>query len=368
MPARTHPWASGPEILDAVGPACNIDLRAAMSDRDSSSTLARLRRRLVTIPAIDLALLVFVALAPATFVLAALADLVLRRRGVALRLWAFLGAYLAINLLGQLLLLGVWLASGCGLARARLVRWTYAVQSLWVSLLFGAATRIWQLRWTVEGGEQVLPAPVVVLVRHASLLDTLIPSVFVTRGQGIPLRFVLKRELLVEPCLDIAGHWLPNHFVDREPSDSRAEIDAIERLAAELAPGEGLLIYPEGTRFSAGKRRKILAGLAERSPELHARASALTHTLLPRAGGSLALLRKAPQADVLLVGHEGLGGFATVADMTSGALVGRTIHVRFWRYSAASLPADDEARAVWIYERWAELDRWVASRGGETNT
>lgn len=339
-----------------------------MATRDSSSTLARIRRRLVTIPALDLALLVFVALAPVTFVIALLVDLVLRRRGVALRLWAFVGAYLAINLLGQLLLLGVWLASGCGLAKARLVRSTYAVQSLWVSLLFGAATRIWQLRWTVEGSEQVAPAPVVVLVRHASLLDTLIPSVFITRAHGMPLRFVLKRELLVEPCLDIAGHWLPNHFVDRDPSDSRAELEAIERLAAELAPGEGLLIYPEGTRFSAGKRRKILAGLAERSPDLHARASALTHTLLPRAGGSLALLRKAPTADVLLVGHEGLGGFATIADMTSGALVGRTIHVRFWRWSAASLPADDEARAVWIYERWAELDRWVAAQGGEGST
>jgi hypothetical protein len=333
-----------------------------MSRRDPSSTFARVTRRMVTIPALDLALLVYLALAPATLVIALLVDLLVRRRWIALRLWAFVGCYLLINLLGQLLLAGVWLASGFGAVRARLVRWTYGVQALWVLLMFRAATRIWQLRWTVGGSECIPPAPIVVLIRHTSMLDTLIPGVLVTREHGVPLRFVLKRELLVEPCLDIAGHWLPNHFVDREPSDSQVELDAIERLAAELAPGEGLLIYPEGTRFTAGKRARILAGLAARSPELHARASALTHTLLPRVGGTLAVLRRAPQADVVVCGHEGLGGFATVADMCSGALVGRSIHVQFWRYPAASLPVGDEARSEWIYDRWAELDRWIASR------
>ncbi|MFV8755263.1 1-acyl-sn-glycerol-3-phosphate acyltransferase [Nannocystaceae bacterium ST9] len=332
----------------------------------ASPGLARLRRRLVTIPAIGLALALHLAFAPLTLALALIVDLVRRRRFVALRLWAFVGCYLAVNVFGQVLLAGVWLASGFGRTRAWLVRWTYAVQALWVWLLFRAATRLWQLRWTVGGSECIAPAPIVMLTCHASVLDTLIPSVFVTRAQGIPLRFVLKRELLVDPCLDIAGHWLPNHFVDREPSDSRIEIEAIERLAAELAPGEGLLIYPEGTRFTPGKRARILAGLAERSPALHRRAAALTHTLLPRAGGSLALLRRAPEADVVICGHEGLRGFATIGDMWSGELIGRTIHVQFWRYAAASLPADDEARAEWIYDRWAELDRWVASRGSQT--
>ncbi len=334
----------------------------------SSSLLARLRRRSITIPAVALALVMFLALAPLTLVLALIVDLVRRRRWVGLRLWAFVGCYLLIDVGGQLLLGAVWLASGFGLARARLVRWTYAVQALWVWVLFRAATGLFELRWTVGGSECVAPAPFVLLTCHASVLDTLIPSVFVSRAQGIPLRYVLKRELLIEPCLDIAGHWLPNHFVDREPSDSRVEIEAIERLAAELAPGEGLIIYPEGTRFTAGKRARILAGLAERSPELHRRAAALTHTLLPRVGGSLALLRSAPQADVVICGHEGLGGFATIADTWSGELVGRAIHVQFWRYPAASLPTSDEDRATWIYDRWAELDRWVATRESMTGT
>lgn len=333
-----------------------------MASRNPSSSFARLRRRLVTIPAIALALALFLALAPLSALLVAVVDLA-RGRGAALvRVWAFVGCYLLINVLGQLLLGAVWLASGFGLARARLVAWAYVVQSLWVLGLFRAATRIWRLRWTVGGDECIVPAPIVVLTSHASVLDTLIPTVLVTGTHAIPLRFVLKRELLIDPCLDIAGHWLPNHFVDREPSDSRVELEAIERLAAELAPGEGLLIYPEGTRFSASKRARILAALAERSPELHPRAAALTHTLLPRVAGSLALLRRAPQADVVLCGHEGLGGFATLADIASGDLVGRAIHVQFWRYPAAALPVGDEARARWIYERWAELDRWIASR------
>ncbi|NVB40162.1 1-acyl-sn-glycerol-3-phosphate acyltransferase [Pseudenhygromyxa sp. WMMC2535] len=331
--------------------------------RSDPSTLgARLRRRALTIPSFWLAAALFWTLAPLTGLAVLISDIARRRRLCGLRAWFFLGAYLAINLYGQLLLLGAWIATGFGLAPELRGRWTYWIQRHWAGLLFAIASRLWRLRWTVEGDERVEPAPAIYLVRHASLIDTMVPNRFVTAAHSIPLRCVVKRELLNEPCLDIAGHWIPNHFVDRIPEDSGHELRAIEALAAGLDPGEGLMIYPEGTRFTPGKRARVIASLAASDPPLAAQARALEHTLLPRVGGALALMRGAPEADVVIVGHHGLGGFATLADMLSGALLDRSVHVAFWRYPASALPTDDAARGAWIRERWAELDRWISAR------
>lgn len=320
-----------------------------------------LLRRAFTLPSTWLSAASFLALLPALLVVAALVDVV-RRKAVALRLLAFVGAYLAIELGGQARLLGAWLASGLGRDRDGLRRRTYGIQAGWAGRLFAAATRIWGLNWEVEGCDAIGPAPTINLVRHCSLLDTLVPTRFITAEAGIPLRFVLKRELLYEPCLDIAGHWLANHFVDRDPDDSAAEIDAIEALARGLEAGEGLLIYPEGTRFTPSKRARVVARLEERDPELAERARDLQRTLLPRAGGTLALLRAQPRADVVLVAHHGLEGFATVADMWSGGLIGRSVTVEFRRFAHASIPDDDDGRREWLYTRWAELDRWIRKR------
>jgi hypothetical protein len=64
-----------------------------------------------------------------------------------------------------------------------------------------------------------------------------------------------------------------------------------------------------------------------------------------RRGGALALISAAPACDVLFVGHAGLEGFASVADVWSGALVGRTIRLKFWRERAASIPREPGASA-----------------------
>ncbi len=71
------------------------------------------------------------------------------------------------------------------------------------------------------------PGPLVVLSRHASIVDNILPFQLFTRHKRIWLRYVLKRELLVDPSLDIAGNWLPNYFVDRGGSDSDRELEAV---------------------------------------------------------------------------------------------------------------------------------------------
>ena len=114
------------------------------------------------------------------------------------------------------------------------------------------------------------------------------------------LRYVLKRELLWDPCLDIVGHRLPNCFIERGAKISAPEIERIRGLAQDLGPTDGVLIYPEGTRFTPERREAVLARIEARGDTaLLERARALQNVLPPRLGGSLALLEESPVSGFL---------------------------------------------------------------------
>ncbi|MEM6991367.1 MAG: 1-acyl-sn-glycerol-3-phosphate acyltransferase [Myxococcota bacterium] len=323
---------------------------------------AALPRRLKTISVYFAVAALYLGLAPLVGTLLLVVDLFRRRRFALTRAWAFMGAHLTAEVVGVVVLGAFWLLTGFGRSRARLRVWTYAMQTAWVRAQWRAATLIFGWRWRVRGLESVAPGPIVVLVRHTSLVDTVVPTTFISGAAGISLRFVLKKELLNDPCLDIAGHWLPNVFVDRKAQDSTAALASIRELATDLDVDEGALIYPEGTLFSPAKLQRALEKLSEHAPPLYEQARALRHTLLPRPGGTLAILEGAPDADVVLCAHEGLGGVGKINDLLSGALVGRTVHVEFRRFARSTVPSGADARTEWLMERWLELDRWVASQ------
>jgi 1-acyl-sn-glycerol-3-phosphate acyltransferase len=140
---------------------------------------------------------------------------------------------------------------------------------------------------------------------------------------------------------------------------------SVQALARDLGAGQGVLIYPEGTRFSAKKLEASLQRLAKgERQDLYRLAQELRQVLPPRLGGPLALLDAAPDADVLMLAHCGLEGASTLRGFWSGALLGQVLKVRITRIPRASIPS--EGRDVWLFERWAELDRWVTSQGGNT--
>lgn len=316
-------------------------------------------RRAVTIPLVTLAFLASSAVSP-LFVGGALAVdltrwLVGRRPFVTLRLLAFLWLYLAAEVVGLAALFWIWAVPG----RRRLVDATFAVQQRWASALFRAVRRLFGLDFQVAGEAQLEPGPYLVFIRHASVIDTLLPTVFVTARHGIRLRFVLKRELLLDPCLDVAGLRLPNCFVRRTGEDGE-DVAAVGALARDLGPRDGVLIYPEGTRFSPDKRRRALDRLATTAPELLAHAKLLTRVMPPRLGGPLALLDAAPDADVVFIAHAGLDGFAHVRDVFTQALARRSVALEIWRVPRASIPTSRAERIRWLYEQWQKVDRFVA--------
>ena len=184
---------------------------------------------------------------------------------------------------------------------------------------------------------------------------------------GIRLRYVLKRELLSDPCLDVAGNRLPNYFVDRESANTGQELDGIRRLAHELGPLDGVLIYPEGTRFTKAKQARALEKLSGGDPTIYSRAKSLRHVLPPRPGGTLALLDAAHSADVVVITHHGLDGFAHLRDIWEGTMVDTTIRVAIWRVPRSELPEEPAEQLSWLYDIWERVDDWIDARAAEHN-
>jgi 1-acyl-sn-glycerol-3-phosphate acyltransferase len=129
---------------------------------------------------------------------------------------------------------------------------------------------------------------------------------------------------------------------------------------------DGILIYPEGTRFTPEKREKILASIAKKHPERFQAASALKNVLPPHLGGPLALLERNERegADVVVCAHTGLEGTRDLRHFLNGSMLGAAIRVKFWRVPFAEIPLEREARIAWLYAWWTRVDSWIGEQRG----
>jgi 1-acyl-sn-glycerol-3-phosphate acyltransferase len=236
------------------------------------------------------------------------------------------------------------------------------LQTWWAGTLLEQLMRLFRMRLDVAGVEEVARGPFLLFIRHSSIADTLLASLLVAKRHAVRLRYILKRELLWDPCLDVVGNRLPNVFVDRGATDSAREIERVSGLAKGLGSRDGVLIYPEGTRFSAAKRQRVLERFeSDGLQSLHAYASSLRRSLPPRLGGPLALLRAAPGADVVFCAHVGFEPVSTLGEVWSGGLFGATVRVRFRRVPREEVPSGRAAQEAWLQREWAEQDQWLAA-------
>lgn len=320
------------------------------------------RRRAITLPVLAAATALWVLMLPVVLVVAALTDVARGAPWPAVRCALYVAVYLVLECAGVVGAFVLWLVNGpwTGSPRARFLARNVALQAWWANALYRAAERLFALRTVVEGDDVVAPGPILLFVRHVSQADSLLPVVCVTRRYGIALRFVLKVELLWDPCLDVVGLRLPNAFVRRGSGERAREIAAVQALLDDLGPRDGILIYPEGTRFSPGKRTRVLEKITTGGDaEQAALATRLRHVLPPHLGGPLGLLERNRDADVVLCAHTGFEAAGSPSGILGGALVGRTIRVRFWRIPRASIPADPRARVRWMYDQWQRIDDWI---------
>jgi 1-acyl-sn-glycerol-3-phosphate acyltransferase len=334
---------------------------------DDGARSARLRRRAKGIAVETAALAALTLLFPLAIAVAAVVDAALwavrRKPWMAVRLVAMAWWFLFGELRGILGLAAIFVVTGGPFGRGSLLRrrLVYDLRIHWARSHLGGIRTLFGLKLVVEGLELAGPGPAVILIRHASIIDNTLPDALVGHAHGMGLRFVLKRELEMLPTIDIGGRWVPTNFVRRASGDAAAEVGRLRRLAHDLGPGEGILIYPEGTRHTDAKLAAAQEVVRERQPELAPLADRLRNVLPPRLGGPLALLEEARGADVVICGHVGLDGFEYIRDIWSGGLVDTTVRVRFWRHAASEVPEDEAARAQWLYERWQTLDDWVGA-------
>jgi len=328
-------------------------------------------RRVLTISGCVVIWLVLLAAFPLLFIVGAIIDLA--RGSVAQaaslrtgreQMWVitrcvlFFLFYFSCEVLGVIASFIIWLASGvwAGASRERFLDWNFALQRWWANALCRGAQRIFGVRIEIEGADELRDGPVIVFLRHASVADTLLPAVFIANPNGLKLRYVLKYELLLDPCLDIVGNRLPNSFVRRNSGDSYRVLE----LMKDLGPRDGVIVYPEGTRFTERKRKAIIEQL-ERKGETYLceKARMLKNVLPPRLGGPLNLLDHNEAADVVFYAHFGFDGVVDLRDFLRGSLVGRVVKVRFWRAAFESIPTTRDARKEWLFENWMRVDEWV---------
>jgi 1-acyl-sn-glycerol-3-phosphate acyltransferase len=332
---------------------------------DDSPLRARMLRRVRTISAEVLGFVVVTALLPVLTLSAALVDLALwvarRKPWMAVRLVAMLWWFLLGELYGLAGLALIWIASP-GRDSARRRDRVYRLKRRWLGSHLTGVRRLFGLRFEYDGLDLAGPGPVLVMTRHASIIDNTLPDVILGGAHGLGFRFVIKRELQMLPTIDIGGRWVPTLFVRRASGDTQTELAKFADLTVAMSDRDGLLIYPEGTRWTAVKLARAQAIIAERQPELTPYARRLRYVLPPRLGGALTLLDSARDCDVVLFGHYGLDGFEYISDIWSGGLLGTTVKLKFWRFPAAEVPRGRDELIAWLYHRWQQLDDWIAEQ------
>ena len=321
-------------------------------------SLPEIPRRLISWSALTLAFAVVWTLLPLWLVVALGSDLVRQSRFAWTRLIVFGAVFLLVESVGlaiALVLRAVGLVFPAGdLARHRRLQATY------LGLLWTTALSVWDLTVTVEDRTGGLSGPALLLVRHTSFADTVLAAQYVAKPHDIALRYVLKHELLWAPCLDLVGQRLPNAFVRRDGAESAQDAQRVRALTTDLGPREGVLIYPEGTRFTTARKMLAVQRLMSKDPVLGARAARLVNVLPPRPGGVLSLL-DGIAGDVVVLMHVGFEDAADLRAMANGALIGREIRLRIDRFDAASRPTADGDRLEWVWSLWEEMDRWVGA-------
>jgi len=312
-----------------------------------------MRRRLLTIPALVLAAIVLLIASPVWLVLGMVADLVRGRlRLPIVRLLAFALAWSWLETAGVVVSAMFWILGRSGDHRRH-----YALQRWWAHNLLRALRFTCGVRVKVENVEALHPGPVILLARHASLADSLVSAYVVTTVAGMKPRYVLKRELLADPCLDVVGQRLPNHFLDRSAADSTPELEALSTLTSSMDEMTVGIIFPEGTRANPIKRAKAIAKISEVDAERVARIMTMKHLLPPRPAGAAAMLRGNATGDVVVAWHVGFEGLDTFSGILR-ALSKPIPPIRFVlrRIPRIGVPSLYREFTAWLDEEWMRMD------------
>lgn len=306
-------------------------------------------RRLLTIPLVFSVALMLLLLFPFWAGLSLLAGAVNSNWRSSFRCLCFITVYALCEGAGILISALLWIVRPV-LGEERYLKGNQKLQMGWANTLKLAAEKLFRLRFTLAGLEALEGDAAIVLPRHTSIGDTILPVVFYALPRDYGVCYVLKRELLLDPCLDIVGNRLPNVFLDRSSPDMPAELSSLVQHAENAGPDQALVIYLEGTRFSQKKLERIQQKQADLSWQA---------VLPPRLSGTLALMQGAPEKDLLFCAHTGFEASASFTALFNGGWLDTTVQLSFWRVPAAEIPPGDDQRKAMLLAQWRKMDRLV---------
>jgi 1-acyl-sn-glycerol-3-phosphate acyltransferase len=130
----------------------------------------------------------------------------------------------------------------------------YRFISTWSRLMLAGAESILGIRYRVLGAENLPPPPFIVLAKHQSAWETLAFQVIFP-----PQVWVVKRELLWIPFFGWGLAMLAPIAIDRA-SGPRALKQLLEQGRERLARRFCIVIFPEGTRVTPGRRGNYQVG------------------------------------------------------------------------------------------------------------
>lgn len=280
------------------------------------------------------------------------------------RVVALISSLILIDLAGRILVFGNWLIAPfgtrvAGVKSQRRYRW---IMTRWTQAIMAAIRGITPLPFDYsELDESLLGGNAIVVGRHRSLLDAVFPAMLFG-GRGLTALYTLKEDLQWEPNMDIVGQRMGHVFVRRQPEDLDAELKPIRALAARIDKDKVGVIFPEGTFFTPERRARALSSIATKNPERLPLAEQMEYVLPPRPAGTLALLEGAPDADVIILAHTGFEPFGSLKSIIANMGAQHSIKVRAWRYARSEIPTEPTAQIEWLFERWLEMDEWIATK------
>lgn len=309
-------------------------------------------RRGLTVPAVALAGVVLTTgallWAPAAFAL----DLLRApTRLPRLRTLSIAAAWAGLETVGVAMSAALWAAGRAGDVGAH-----YALQRWWALRLVDVLRAGANIRFDVDDLGLIAPGPIVLVSRHASMADVLLP-VWLLAQQDMRPRYVLKRELLIDPCLDIVGNRVPNHFVTRDGADTAAELDAIRTMANGMGTRDAAVIYPEGGIADEQRRPAALSRISRSDPDRATRLTALKRLMPPRHAGLWAILEGSPDADIVFVDHTGLEVINAIRRLPEQIPFQAPVRVTLHRVRRADIPDSRDTFKDWLDNAWLNLDR-----------
>lgn len=309
----------------------------------------------ITVPLLFVGLLFMLATLPVTLTLALLLSMTPNYRG-AVRALLFLLCYFLCETAG--VLVSGWITIRHSHSKTAFQAANFKLQCWWAHSLWQAANRLFSLSFHNHGTDALEGPAAILLPRHASIADTVLPMEYYAIPQHRRLRYVLKKELQWDPCLEIVGTRMPNYFVERGSSNSATEVAGVTRLLQEAPPEEGLLLYPEGTRYSPEKHQMLSAKALDGS-DLANQLKRWPDLLPPRLGGCLSLLEANTQHDLLFMAHTGFEGSANFAELMNGNWTHSTVHMEYWRVPFADIPKTPSERREFLFTQWDRMQHTV---------